>query len=103
MDSEGMVRFLVKATGSVSTTPLNLGLSGDPIKFAAKPLFKSIGLLEEPAVAAQPTWQIVETAIPSAGVSQWELCHAMIAYGENLAAGGVELSNRISNSNGQSV
>jgi Subtilase family len=90
MDSEGMVRFLVKATGSVSTTPLNLGLSGDPIRFAAKPLFKSIGLLEEPAVAAQHTWQIVETAIPSAGVSQWELCHAMIAYGENLASGGVE-------------
>jgi hypothetical protein len=89
--SDGTIRLLVKATGPLSTAPLKLGLSGAPTKLLVKPLFRSIGLSAGLAARPQPTWQIVETEIPSSGVSQWELCHAMMAHSESVAPGGVEI------------
>ena len=91
MSSEGKVRLLVKAAGPITAAPLALGLNKSPIKLTVKPLFKSIGSASGLAAAAASNWHIVETELPAASVSQWELCHALVHQDAGFASGGVEI------------
>jgi Subtilase family len=89
MGGQGKVQLLVKATGPLSSKPLKLGLKSE-IAFKSRPLFKSIGVGGLGAAAAS-NWHLVETDLPAPGVSQWELCHAMMRQGAGIAAGAVEI------------
>lgn len=89
--SEGKIRLLVKASGTVSANPLALGLNGPPVKLNIRPLFQSIGRGDGLSATSTSNWHIVETELPSSGLSQWELCHAILADGSAIAPGGVEI------------
>jgi hypothetical protein len=89
--SVGKVQLLVKASGSLSVGPMGLGLNGPPVEFRVRPLFESIGKTDTEGAAPASEWHIVETELPAAGMSQWDLCREMMAHGQSLAPGGIEI------------
>jgi subtilisin family serine protease len=89
--TEGKVQLLVKAKGPVVANPMALGLTGPPVRLKVRPLFQSVGKGDARGAAAASEWHIVETELPASGMSQWDLCHAMIQHGQSLAPGGIEI------------
>src|SRR5260370_38660122 len=80
------IRFLVKGKG-----PAAFGAGARNIAFTSQPLFGSISAAGGLAAAASPSQWFLVTA--EAGVDSenpWDACHALMAQGQGVAAGGVE-------------
>jgi hypothetical protein len=85
------IRFLVKGKGPAASGHFALGAGARNIAFTSQPLFRSISAAGGLAAAASPSQWFLVTA--EAGVdseSPWDACHALMAQGQGVAAGGVE-------------
>jgi hypothetical protein len=85
------IRFLVKGKGPAASGHFAFGAGARNIAFTSQPLFRSIGAAGGLAAAASPSQWFLVTA--EAGVdseSPWDACHALMAQGQGVAAGGVE-------------
>jgi subtilisin family serine protease len=83
------MRFLVKSQGAPADGSFTMGAR--PAKFTAEPLFRSIGAAAGLGVAAKaPSWFLVTADAGLEAASPWDACHALMAEGLGVAAGGVE-------------
>src|SRR5262249_21865287 len=83
------IRFLVKGKGPAASGHFALGAGARNIAFTSQPLFRSISAAGGLAAAASPSQWFLVTA--EAGVdseSPWDACHALMAQGQGVAAGG---------------
>src|ERR1700731_3064638 len=91
-DSQSNVRLLVKTKLGVPGARLQLGR--DKLRYAAQPLFTSIGARKARLAAApSATWHVLTPvsdeglAHPSDVASPWDLCHQLMKSGLGVAGG----------------
>src|SRR5262249_2293245 len=83
------IRFLVKGKGPAASGHFAFGADARSVAFTSQPLFRSIGAAGGRVAAASPSQWFLVTA--EAGVdseSPWDACHALMAQGQGVAAGG---------------
>ena len=91
--TEDRMAFLVKGRGPAAGRPFALGLNETSIRFTAEPLFRSIGAANGQGVAPNaPQWFRVTADASVDSVNPWDACHALMASGQGIAAGGVEFA-----------
>jgi hypothetical protein len=91
--TEDRMAFLVKGKGPAAGRPFALGLNETSIRFTAEPLFRSIGAANGQGVAPiAPQWFRVTADASVDSVNPWDACHALMASGQGIAAGGVEFA-----------
>ncbi len=85
------MRFLVKGKGPAASGHFALGAGARNIAFTSQPLFRSIGTAGGLAAAAgAPQWFLVTAEAGVGSENAWDACHALVAQGQGVAAGGVE-------------
>ena len=91
--TEDRMAFLVKGRGPAAGRPFALGLNETSIRLTAEPLFRSIGAANGQGVAPNaPQWFRVTADAGVDSVNPWDACHALMASGQGIAAGGVEFA-----------
>jgi hypothetical protein len=89
--NDGRMRFLVKGRGIGAGGHFALRLGGAKVQFNSQPLFRSIGAPGGLGAAPSTTrWFLVTADAPVDNANPWDACHALIADGQGIAAGGVE-------------
>ena len=85
--------FLVKGKGPVTGGRFALGVGGANIHFSAQPLFRSIGAAGGlGATRSGSQWFRVTADAGVDSANPWDACHALMAQGQGVAAGGVEFA-----------
>lgn len=91
-DDNAEIRLLVKTKSGIPGARLQI--DGARLRFAAQPLFKSIGATRERLAAAAPaTWHVLKpvkqagVASPSDVANPWDLCHQLLDGGLGITGG----------------
>ena len=91
--ADDRMAFLVKGKGSAARGRFALGPAGANIHFSAEPLFRSIGAAGRLGAAPSGSqWFRVTADAGADSANPWDACHALMAQGQGVAAGGVEFA-----------
>jgi hypothetical protein len=91
--ADDRMAFLVKGKGPAARGRFALGPAGANIHFSAEPLFRSIGAAGRLGAAPSGSqWFRVTADAGADSANPWDACHALMAQGQGVAAGGVEFA-----------